>query len=76
MAEPPVDIVDRGRALVIEVSADICDACPAEAKVKAYLYADLKPGTLAFCGHHGTRFLPKLREAGASIVDYRHLIEP
>lgn len=73
--EPPVDIVDRHRkADVIEVDSDICDACPAAAKVAAYVYAELTSGPISLCGHHGTEALPKLQQLGAHIVDLRHLI--
>lgn len=72
MTQPPIDIVDLApKVVVIEVDSDICDACPADAKVEALVFVDLRPGTLAFCGHHGTRFLPKLRASGAKIIDRR-----
>ena len=71
MDTPPTDVVDR--VTVIEVSTDTCDAkncgCP------AYLYAKMPSGNaLAFCGHHGTEYLPRLREQSAKIIDLRHLI--
>lgn len=79
MGEPPVDVVDRHRPVIvtIEVDTDFCDACPAEAKVQAYLYAELPSGrALAFCGHHGTEYLPNLELIHAKVIDLRHLIEP
>lgn len=57
---------------VIEVDADTCDRCGPN--VNAYLYAKLRTGTLAYCAHCGTRFLPELERQGARIIDMRHLI--
>lgn len=60
--------------LTITVDADTCDACPHAAHVAAYLYVELPTGTLAYCAHHGTQYLPKLTELGAHIIDLRHTI--
>lgn len=72
MPPAPVDIVDRHRALVVEVAGDRCDArrCGAE----AFVYAEFEVGSLAYCGHHGTEYLPELRRTARAVVDLRHLI--
>lgn len=59
---------------VIEVTADSCDACPADARVPAYVYAEHPDwtSTLAYCSHHGTQYLPELTASGAKIIDLRH----
>lgn len=73
MDKPPVDIVDQHPLTVIEVDADTCDA--KGCGVPAFLYAEMKTGgSLSYCGHHGTEYLPRLREQGAKIIDLRHLI--
>lgn len=60
---------------VVEVDSDECDACPALAHVKAFLYAELPSGrTLAYCAHHGTEHMGALRRVGATIIDLRHLV--
>ena len=68
----PQGIVDR--PLIIEVAADRCDAkgCGAQ----AYVYAEYRTGSLAFCGHHGTEHLPRLHETAVTVIDLRHLITP
>lgn len=73
----PVDIVDRGRAVVVEVRHDVCDACG----WPAFVYAELPAspalphgGSVSYCGHHGGRFMGGLVAAGATFVDLRHLI--
>ncbi|WP_336627357.1 MULTISPECIES: DUF7455 domain-containing protein [unclassified Microbacterium] len=70
MDDAPVDIVDRDRPLVVEVAADTCDRCGH----RAFLYAELRTGSLAYCAHHGTEYLHRLTELGAKIVDLRHLV--
>lgn len=63
------------RPVVVEVDADECDACPAAAHVKAFVYAEMPSGlSLAYCGSHGTRFLAALIAQDAHIIDLRHLI--
>lgn len=58
---------------VITVPTDTCDAkdCPA----RAYLYAELKTGSLSFCGSHGRMYLPRLTEVAVTIVDLTHLVD-
>lgn len=73
----PVDTIDRGRPLaVVEVESDICDSCGAEAKVQAFVYAEMIAGGLAFCGHHGTKYMVELKRQARRVIDLRHLIEP
>lgn len=56
---------------MVEVDADLCDTCGC----RAFVYVELpKGGSLAFCGSHGGRFIPRLTEIGATIVDLRHMI--
>lgn len=56
---------------VVNVEDDLCDACGC----RAYVYAELpNGGSLAYCGSHGGRFIPKLTDLGATIVDLRHMI--
>lgn len=63
---------------VIDNAPDTCDACPAEAHVQAYVYAEHPdwPAPLAYCGSHGTRYLHELHACGATVIDLRHLITP
>lgn len=58
----------------VEVEADTCDACGA----RAFLYAehDDWPIGLAYCAHHGTKYLAELTACGARIVDLRHMVTP
>lgn len=66
MAVPPVDVVDRHRT--VEVPTDTCDACG----VPAFVYVQLRTGgTLAYCGHHGTEYMPRLVEVALVIIDHR-----
>lgn len=53
----------------IEVASDTCDSCGAP----AFLYADHPtwPAALAYCAHHGTRYLPGLIKSDAIIDDRR-----
>ncbi|QYF98465.1 hypothetical protein [Microbacterium sp. PAMC21962] len=75
MNPPPVDVVDRNPPAVVEVAADTCDACPAVAHVKAFVFIRLRSGrSLAFCGSHGAHHMDALVTAGATIIDLRHLI--
>ncbi|MDO4664710.1 MAG: hypothetical protein Q4A71_00635 [Actinomycetaceae bacterium] len=46
-------------------AADRCDACGAQAVIRAHLNS----GDLLFCAHHGRRFHEKLRSQGARIED-------
>lgn len=56
---------------VVQVEADLCDACGS----RAFVYAELATGgSLAYCGSHGRRFIPRLTELGATIIDLRHTI--
>ena len=56
---------------VVQVDADTCDACGC----RAFVYAELATGgSLAYCGSHGGRYIPRLTEIGATIVDLRHMI--
>jgi hypothetical protein len=61
---------------VVEVDRDECDACPHDAHVQAFVYASHEgwPASLAYCAHHGTEYLQRLAEAGALVVDMRHLL--
>lgn len=71
MADHPVDIVDRG-VLVVEVDGDRCDARRCGAA--AFVFAKFETGSLAFCGHHGTEYLPGLHRSALRVIDLRHLI--
>lgn len=72
MAHAPTDIVDRDRTTVVDVAADRCDAkgCGAQ----AFVYATYPTGSLAYCGHHGTEYLPRLYETAVTVIDQRFLI--
>lgn len=61
---------------VIHVADDYCDACTAEARVQAFVYADHPdwPASIGYCGHHGTEYLPELTRTGATIIDMRHQV--
>lgn len=59
-------------------AGDTCDACPAEAQVQAYVYAEHPDwaASLAYCAHHGTQYMVELIACHADIVDLRHLVTP
>jgi hypothetical protein len=60
---------------VVEVAADECDACPAVAHVKAYVYAQMPSGkSVSYCCHHGNEYLPELTRQADIIVDLRHTL--
>lgn len=63
---------------VIDNTGDTCDACPAEAQVQAYVYAEHPDWSapLAYCSHHGTQYMAELIACRATIVDLRHLVQP
>lgn len=61
----------------IEVDTDQCDACPSEAHVKAFVYAEMKSGrTVSYCSHHGTQYLTELTRQANVVIDLRHLCHP
>lgn len=64
-------------ATVVEVERAECDACASEAHVEAFVFASHPAwrSSLAFCAHHGTRYLPKLHADQAIIVDHRDQLE-
>jgi len=82
MHEPPVDIVDRYRTTSISEDRDFredreyCDACAGTgAQVEAFVLAELPSGlSVAYCAHHATRYLTRLREVALVIIDHRHLV--
>ena len=76
MDEPPVDIVDLHRATFVSDAPEYCDTCAGTgACVEAFVYAELPSGrSVAYCAHHGTRYLERLREIALVIVDHRHLV--
>ena len=76
MDEPPVDIVDRHRTPHAGVAADYCDTCAGTgAHVEAFVFAELPSGlSVAYCAHHGTRYLERLREIALVVIDHRHLV--
>ncbi|WP_243074326.1 hypothetical protein [Microbacterium sp. SS28] len=76
MDEPPVDIIDRHRIAFISEAPEYCDTCAGTgARVEAFVFAELPSGrSVAYCGHHGTRYLERLREIALVVVDHRHLV--
>jgi len=76
MDESPVDIVDRYPAIHIEMAPEYCDTCAGTgAHVEAFVFAELPSGlSVAYCAHHGTRYLERLREIALVIIDHRHLV--
>lgn len=72
MTQPPVDIVDRVGATVIEVDGDTCDA--RDCNARAFVYVRMLHGSLSFCGHHGTEYMPGLSRVALLIIDHRHHI--
>lgn len=70
--DAPVDIVDR--PLTVEVSSDRCDA--RDCGAAAYVYAEYRVGSLAFCGHHGTEYYAALCRTAVRVIDFRHHITP
>lgn len=58
----------------VSVDRDECDACPAEAHVQAFVYAEMKSGnTVSYCSHHGTQYMVELTRQAVTVVDLRHL---
>ncbi len=56
---------------VVTVDDDRCDACGS----RVFVFAELPDGgSLGYCGHHGSRFLPRLTEIGATVIDLRHMV--
>jgi hypothetical protein len=51
--------------------ADRCDACGAEAKLRAFF----KSGELMFCAHHGKRFFTQLVIQATSVDDPNNALE-
>jgi hypothetical protein len=76
MDESPVDIVDRHRANAVDTPAEYCDTCAGTgAHVEAFVFAELPSGlSIAYCAHHGTRYLERLREVALVVIDHRHLV--
>ena len=76
MDEPPVDIVDLHRAAFVSDAPEYCDSCAGSgATVEAFVYAELPSGrSVAYCAHHGTRYLERLRDVALVVVDHRHLV--
>lgn len=76
MEEPPVDIVDRYRTDFVSEAREYCDACAGTgAHVEAFVFAELPSGlSVAYCAHHGTRYLGRLREVALVLIDHRHLV--
>lgn len=59
----------------VTVDRDECDACPAEAHVKAYVFAKMPSGsTLAYCGSHGTRYFTELARQADTLIDLRYTL--
>lgn len=51
---------------------DYCDRCgPA---VKAWVWVEIGPYELAYCGHHGTKYWNRLLEVADNVYDYRYMI--
>lgn len=60
---------------VVEVSDDTCDECPSEARVKAFIFAQLRSGlSLSWCIHHGRTHLAALAEQDATVIDLSHAL--
>lgn len=59
---------------VIEIDRDTCDACPHDAHVQASIYVDHEdwPTPMAYCNHHGTKYLPELHRIGAKVINMSH----
>jgi len=76
MDQPPVDIVDRHRTAYPCLAPEYCDTCAGTgALVEAFVFAELPSGlSLAYCAHHGTSYLERLREIALVVIDHRHLV--
>ena len=76
MNESPVDIVDRYRTTYAGAAPEYCDTCAGTgAHVEAFVFAELPSGrSVAYCAHHGTRYLERLREIALVVIDHRHLV--
>ena len=76
MSQSPVDIVDLNRGTAVGEAPEYCDTCAGSgAHVEAFVFAELPSGrSVAYCAHHGTRYLERLREVALVIIDHRHLV--
>ena len=67
---PPMDVVDRGRATVVEVPNELCDTCGHH----AYVHAMMRNGPVSYCAHHGTEYWDTLTRDAITLVDLRHVL--
>ncbi len=76
MDESPIDIVDRYPTTHLGATPEYCDTCAGTgAYVEAFVFAELPSGlSVAYCGHHGTRYLERLKEIALVVIDHRHLV--
>jgi hypothetical protein len=74
--DAPKDIVDTVKpATVVPLNLqDRCDRCQAQAFVRASILTETGPSELLFCGHHFSKYEPKLREIALSVQDERQRI--
>lgn len=66
-----MNVMDDDGLTPAPIEARYCDTCNAHALV----YADINGTELAYCGHHGNEYLPKLMQLGIVIIDLRHTLE-
>lgn len=69
----PVDIVDVARERDIANAGHVFEACD-RCGHRAYVVVTktgIRGGRLTYCGHHGTRYLPKLEATGWYVIDGR-----
>lgn len=60
---------------VVEVTQDTCDACPAIAHVKAYVFALMPSGhSVSYCSHHGSIYFPELARQADTLIDLRYTL--
>lgn len=56
---------------VVECAKDTCDTCGAE----AYVWADIEGhASLAYCAHHGTKYMARLLEQARVVIDLRDTV--
>lgn len=71
----PTLTVEEAIVHAITVETDECDACPADAHVKAYVYALMPSGrSISYCSHHGTAYFPELARQAETLIDLRYTL--
>lgn len=59
----------------LSVEIDECDACPAIAHVKSYVFVQMPSGrTVSYCCHHGSVYFDALALQADTLIDLRYTL--